>query len=247
MGRLLGAKQREVGRLWVGAVGALALCAACAGGDPSDPADPMGSSAAPTEPGEFTHVPRIFLDPAPRGPLPPGVELRRVTLKGLDLTASMEGYRGELYEDPAGYCTIGFGHLVKLSPCDGTEPARFRHGLDRPAARELLREDLQLAERAVTELVDVPLSDGQYDALCDFTYNVGRGALARSTLRDYVNAGEYGKVPAQLRRYVLAGGRRLRGLVVRREKEIELFFDGLVPRSVPGPDEDLTPIDILRP
>ena len=203
------------------------------------------SQAEPNNP-EPNFVPRIFLEPRPRSALPAGVELRKVYAKGIQLTASMEGYRKQLYDDPAGYCTIGFGHLVKLAGCDGTEPAQFRQGLDKAAAMDLLREDMALAERAVMSLAKVELTDGQYAALCDFTYNVGRGALSNSTLLKYLNAGEYHKVPAQLLRYVYAGGSKLAGLARRREKEINLYWEGMIiPRAVPGPDEDLTPIDIL--
>jgi GH24 family phage-related lysozyme (muramidase) len=191
-------------------------------------------------------VPRIFLESWEPRVVPRRVVIRRVYPKGIELTATMEGFREQLYDDPAGYCTIGFGHLVKRARCDGTEPERFRRGLPREQGLELLRTDMGLAERAVLALARVDLSDGQFAALCDFTYNVGGGALERSTLLKYLNSGEYEKVPTQLRRYVFAGGRRLKGLARRRELEIELFYDGqVVPRRVPGPDEDVSPIDIL--
>ena len=204
-------------------------------------------SGARAEPPEPHLVPRIFLEPRERGVLPPGTAIRKVIDKGIQLTASMEGFRGRLYDDPAGFCTIGFGHLVKLARCDGREPARFLRGLSRAEATNLLRNDMELAEIAVMTLTEVHLTDGQYASLCDFVFNVGRGRFASSTLRKYVNAGQYGNVPAQFRRYVLANGRKLQGLVGRREKEIDLFFEDMViPRGVPDPNEDLTPIDIAR-
>lgn len=201
------------------------------------------------EPGSsaFNPVPRIFLEPAPRGPLPPGVTLRKVSEKGLELTARMEGFQGRLYEDPAGYCTIGYGHLIRMGPCDGSEPEEFRRGIGREQALELLRRDIALAERAVIDLAQVELDDGQYAALCDFTYNVGRGALARSTLLRHVKAGQHPEVPGQFRRFVLANGRKLAGLVARREEEIALFFEnGVVPRAAPEMGEELGLIDIIR-
>jgi GH24 family phage-related lysozyme (muramidase) len=159
----------------------------------------------------------------------------------------MEGFQGQLYEDPAGYCTIGYGHLIRQGPCDGSEPEHLRTGISRDEALELLRQDVSLAERAVMELAEVDLDDGQYAALCDFTFNVGRGALARSTLLRRINEGLHPEVPGQFRRYVLANGRKLPGLVVRREEEIALFFENhVVPRAIPGTREDLELIDILR-
>jgi GH24 family phage-related lysozyme (muramidase) len=191
-------------------------------------------------------VPRIFLETWEPLVIPRRIVIRKVYPPGIELTTSMEGFREHLYDDPAGYCTIGFGHLVKKARCDGSEPERFRSGLPRPEAVDLLRRDMGMAEQAVVTLAQVELNDGQFAALCDFTYNVGRGALARSTLLKYLNTGDFEKIPAQLRRYVYAAGRRLEGLARRREREIELFFEGqVVPRGVPGPDEDVSPIDIL--
>ena len=63
------------------------------------------------------------------------------------------------------------------------------------------------------------LTDGQFDALVSFTFNLGSGALQRSTLRRKVNREEHDEVPEQFMRWVWAGGRRLRGLVRRREAE----------------------------
>jgi len=69
----------------------------------------------------------------------------------------------------------------------------------------------------------VPLTDGQFDALVSFTYNLGSGALQRSTLRRVINRKNHQNVPAQLMRWVWAGGRKLRGLVRRREAEARLY------------------------
>lgn len=78
----------------------------------------------------------------------------------------------------------------------------------------------------VNRAVRVPLNQPQFDALVDFTFNLGGGTLGRSTLLAELNAGHYGSVPGQLRRFVKAGGRTLPGLVRRREAEARLFTDG---------------------
>ncbi|NET71560.1 MAG: lysozyme [Sphaerospermopsis sp. SIO1G2] len=99
----------------------------------------------------------------------------------------------------------------------------FENGISREAGEALLIKDVQAAERAVLRLIDVPLTDGQFDALVSFTFNLGGGALQRSTLRRKVNREEHQEVPVQFMRWVWAGGRKLRGLIRRREAEIEEY------------------------
>jgi len=189
----------------------------------------------------------IFLEPEERAVLPPGVELRGIYDKGLQLTKESEGFRSHLYNDAARYCTIAYGHLVNLAPCDGSEPEHFLDGVTEPEGADLLRDDMEIAERVVLTAVDVELSDGQYAALCDFVYNVGGGNFRRSTLLKVVNRNDFDEVPFQLRRWVKAGGRELAGLKKRREREIELFFENLeIPRALPPADVDLSPIDIRQ-
>ncbi len=173
------------------------------------------------------------------------MELRPVYGKGVALTKASEGFRGRLYNDAADYCTIAYGHLVKLAPCDGSEPAAFLRGVTEAEGTELLVEDMGTAQVTVMRLVGVDLTDGQYAALCDFVFNVGSGNFRRSTLLKVVNAGDFDGVPFQLRRWVKAGGRELPGLVTRREREIELFFDGLpIARAAPPAGMDVEPVDI---
>jgi GH24 family phage-related lysozyme (muramidase) len=90
----------------------------------------------------------------------------------------------------------------------------------------LLRRDAQVAERAVLRLIDVPLTDGQFDALVSFTFNLVSGALQRSKLRRKVNRGEHDEVPGQLMLWVWAGGKRLKGLAIRRAAESKTYLRG---------------------
>ena len=69
----------------------------------------------------------------------------------------------------------------------------------------------------------MPLTDGQFDALVSFTYNLGGGALQRSTLRGKINREEHAEIPEQFMRWVWAGGRKLKGLVRRRAAEAGLY------------------------
>jgi len=142
--------------------------------------------------------------------------MRNITQNGLDLIKRFEGFSRTVYFCPAGYPTIGYGHVVK-------DDEDFSAGIDEAQAEELLRQDAQIAERAVLRLINVPLTDGQFDALVSFTYNLGGGALQRSTLRRKINREEHAEVPEQLMRWVWAGGRKLKGLVRRRAAEAGFY------------------------
>ena len=86
-------------------------------------------------------------------------------------------------------------------------------------AIELLRHDLAIAEAAVRRLITVPLTQNQFDALVSFTFNVGEGALEKSTLRRRINQGDWALAKGELLRWVHADGKKLKGLVARREAE----------------------------
>lgn len=141
--------------------------------------------------------------------------MRHITQDGIDLIKRFEGFSSTVYICPAGYPTIGYGHLVRSGE-SYTE-------ISETEAEELLRKDVESAERAVLRLVNVPLTDGQFDALVSFTFNLGSGALQRSTLRRKVNRQAHSEVPEQLMRWVWARGKRLKGLVKRRESESTLY------------------------
>ena len=147
---------------------------------------------------------------------------------GLRLIADFEGFRPNLYNDAAGHCTIGYGHLVHRGVCNGSEPDEFRRpaGITQGRAFEMLRADAAQAARAVNRLVRVPLDQNQFDALVSFTFNVGEGALRDSTLLKELNAGRYDAVPREMNRWTRAGGQVLAGLVRRRAAEGAMFARG---------------------
>ncbi len=191
-------------------------------------------------------TPGIFIDLGGKAVLPAGMTLRPVVAKGISVVKLGEGWRPKRYNDVARYCTIGYGHLIRKAPCDGTEPADFLDGITEPEGEALLVKDMADAQIAVMLAVTTKLTDTQYAALCAFVFNVGGGAFRKSTLLKFVNAGQHDQVASQLRRYVWAGGKEVQGLLNRRNHEIELYYDGsLAPRAVPAPGEDLSPIDIL--
>ena len=145
--------------------------------------------------------------------------MRHVTDAGLTLIQCFESFSPTVYVCPAGYPTIGYGHVV----LDG-ETDRFVGGIDENEAEDVLRRDAAIAERAVLRLITVPLTDGQFDALASFIFNLGGGARQRSTLRRKVNREEHSAVPAEFMKWVWAGDRKLNGLVRRREAEAGLYL-----------------------
>lgn len=154
-----------------------------------------------------------------RGKIPKGVSNETVRL-----VSSYEGFYPEPYNDPAGYSTIGFGHLIALRHV--TEADRKKWGrITRARGYELLRDDLRGADAAVRRLVKVGLSENQLSALTSFVFNVGEGAFADSTLLRLLNSGvPSARVAKEFDRWVYAGGQKLPGLVRRRKEEAALFL-----------------------
>jgi hypothetical protein len=115
-----------------------------------------------------------------------------------------------------------------------SERKHFAGGIREEEAEDLLCRDASIAERAVLRLIAVPLADGQFDALCSFAFNLGSGSLQRSTLRRKVNREEHVLVPAEFMKWIWAGGRKLKGLVRRREAEATCYIGSPAPRSSIG-------------
>lgn len=145
----------------------------------------------------------------------------------LDLAAELakpfEGLRLFPYHDPAGFPTIGYGHLLSREPW--ADLARW-DPIDEGEAERLLEADMVSALGSVRRLIAWPLDDEQVAALVDFTFNLGSGNLQASTLRRVINRGALDEAPKQFRRWVYARRIKLPGLVRRREAEIDLWETG---------------------
>jgi lysozyme len=133
--------------------------------------------------------------------------------KLLSLIKRVEGCSLVPYVCPAGFWTIGYGHLCTSSQTPITQEQ----------ADETLGRDVETAVRQVLVL-SPGLEGGKLDAITDFVFNLGRGRYAASTLRRCVNAGDDVRVATELRRWVHGGGRVLPGLVARREVEVKLWL-----------------------
>jgi len=135
--------------------------------------------------------------------------------EAVELCKRWEGVSLKAYVCPAGYWTIGYGHL-----CDKNHPP-----ITMIEAYEYLQDDLRTALAGT--LIHCPSlaneSSGRLGAIVDFTFNLGAGRLRASTLRRKINEGNWTAVPGELRKWVWGGGRRLPGLVARREAEVALL------------------------
>ena len=128
-----------------------------------------------------------------------------------------EGLRREAYRDAAGVLTIGYGHTGK----DVREGDRITPYW----AEQLLLLDLKTFEMAVRRL-KVARTQGQFDALVSLAFNIGVGRLTRSALLKVIReGGTKTQITREFKRWVYGGGKRLPGLVKRREWEARRFFE----------------------
>jgi lysozyme len=143
-----------------------------------------------------------------------------------------EGVRQKPYRCPAKLWTIGVGHVMypdqgKLKLEDRMSVA-LRPEDDRSFTMEevdgILRSDLSRFERGVEQYITAPLTQGMFDALVSFSFNVGLGTLQRSTLRQKLNRGDKEGAAEELLKYCMAGGKILKGLQNRRIDERNLFL-----------------------
>lgn len=139
--------------------------------------------------------------------------MRNVSDEGLNLIKRFEGFSETVYICPAGHPTIGYGHVVL-----DHEMESFAEGILEGQATDLLRQDVAIAEHAVALHIKVLLTNGQFDALVSFTFNLGGGALQRSTLRRKLNRQEYTSAAKEFSRWVWAGGKKRKGLIHRRNR-----------------------------
>lgn len=140
----------------------------------------------------------------------------QLSASGLELLKRSEGFRSHTYNDVNGFPTIGYGHRL-------LDHESFPDGISEAHAAAMLAADVRSVEQAVARLVKVPLTQGQFDALVDFSFNLGTGRLASSTLLKVLNGGRYADAAEQLMRWDIAGGQENAGLKARREAEYALW------------------------
>lgn len=145
----------------------------------------------------------------------------KISDRGLAIIKQFEVFRATAYLCPAGIPTIGYGH----TGADVTKSDVGVKTITEAEATELLRRDVITAEKALGRRVKVPLTQNQFDALCSFTYNLGEGNLASSTLLKLLNSGDYDGACQEFVKWNKVNKIALPGLTRRREAEAALFAE----------------------
>jgi lysozyme len=134
--------------------------------------------------------------------------------KGLELTKQSEGLRLKAYQDTGGVWTIGYGH---------TKGVRRGDKCTEEEATQWLIEDVRESEDVINKYVQVPLTQGMFDALVDFVFNLGEKQFVKSTLLRKLNDRDYKGANDQFIRWRFDNGKELLGLKRRRQAEDNLF------------------------
>lgn len=151
-----------------------------------------------------------------------------ISRRGLDFIKRKEGYFSRAYLCPAGVWTIGWGSIR----WDAHTPVKPGDTCTEEQAERLLLKEVQRVEDAIDRAVKVQMSQGMFDALVSWGYNVGIGWITgkghpQATLIKKLNRGEYDAVPSELLKFCrTTGGKRLEGLYLRRQEEVRELWMG---------------------
>ena len=140
--------------------------------------------------------------------------LMKLGESGTEILKYFEGCKLTAYQDSLGVWTIGYGH---------TKGVYNGMTITQEEAEQMLLTELEEYEGYIENMVTVPLTQNQFDALVVWIYNLGPTNFKNSTLLKELNAGNYNAAGQEITRWNKAGGKVLAGLVKRREAEAELF------------------------
>jgi lysozyme len=138
-----------------------------------------------------------------------------ISKKGVEKIMEWERLRTRLYKDSGGVPTICYGHTGRHTAHQTRTPEQ---------CYDILREDIQTAERAVNTLVSGSLEQNQYDALVSLVFNIGVGAFERSTVLEKINAGDFTSGALHFHDWMYVNKNVEKGLVNRRRAEIRTFL-----------------------
>ena len=155
-----------------------------------------------------------------------------VSPKAIKMIQHHEGVRLNPYQCPAKLWPVGVGHVMfpeqgklKIEQRDAfTPPADAMRKYTMEEVNGILRRDLDRFERGVEKFCPVALTQGMFDGLVSFSFNVGLGTLQRSTLRQKLLRGDKEGAAEELLKYCMAGGKILKGLQNRRIDERAVFL-----------------------
>lgn len=142
----------------------------------------------------------------------------KTSTRGIEFIKSHEALRLDAYTCPGGVLTIGWGHTRNVNP---------GQRISVRDAEILLAYDVSIAEADVIRHVKKPITQGQFDALVSFVFNLGVGNFSKSTLLKVINKDPNDPgIPAQFQRWISGGGKVLPGLLKRRKDEAEMYMKG---------------------
>lgn len=160
----------------------------------------------------------------------------KVSPAALKMVKHHEGVRVKPYRCPALLWTVGVGHVIDPNhikvPFEERRNLPIPNGWDRVLSMDevdsILSQDLGRFERGVARLCPASAnSQGIFDALVSFSFNVGLGNLQRSGLRMKTNRGEFQDAAEEFMKWTKAAGRVLPGLVKRRQDERAMYLSGV--------------------
>ena len=148
----------------------------------------------------------------------------KTSQRGIDLIKQFEKFSATMYLDPVGLPTIGYGTLIDTA----REKYLLTVTISEIEAVALLQAELAYMEPRITKLLQKSVTQNQFDALSSFCYNLGTGALRRSTLLKKLNINpDDPTIRNEFNKWIHAGGMILTGLVRRRKAEADLYFNDL--------------------
>ena len=144
----------------------------------------------------------------------------KISPAGLSFIKDWEKSNARAEDDGFGYLTIGYGHRVKPGE-------QFPAKITKAFALEILARDISWAEQAVDVLIREPLTQNQYDALVSLTFNIGATHFENSSVRTFINAGQFDKAAGCFRLWNKSKGVIAPGLITRRAQEKDIFLHGI--------------------
>lgn len=150
----------------------------------------------------------------------------QLSTKGAAMLATFEGFRSRAYHDAGGNCTIGYGHLLRKSPCTTTDKALV--WTEAKARTQMIADANRLAGGIKPYIASTRLTQYEWDALVSWTYNFGPGKFPGTGLDAALSATppRYTSVPTELKKWVHSNGIPLCGLYKRRVNEGRVFTTG---------------------
>lgn len=135
----------------------------------------------------------------------------------VDFIRGWEGERLKAYQCSAGVWTIGVGHTKGVKEGDV---------ITQEESERIFLEDLESFKKEMAPLIKVDVTEGQFIALMSFVFNLGLTNFMTSTLLKRLNVGDFPGAAYEFPKWKYAGGEEVRGLLLRRKAERELFEKG---------------------